>query len=137
MLTAAAGHTSNRRENFLDLINKIYTAEGRLNRLRYIKYMILLAIMGAVGTFVASSMATFLTGDPEGMLVKLVTAAWGIAAVTGNIMLMIRRIHDLGKSGYFALVALIPIIGFIFSVYLFCAPGQVGWNQYGEDPLDS
>ncbi|MBR4903204.1 MAG: DUF805 domain-containing protein [Selenomonadaceae bacterium] len=121
----------------MDILEKIYTTEGRLNRGQYIKYMILLAIMGGVGTFVTSSMATFLTGNPEGMLVKLVTAAWGIAAVAGNIMLMIRRLHDLNKSGYFVLVALIPVIGFIFSIYLFCAPGQVGWNQYGADPLES
>ena len=120
----------------MDIIKEIYQTEGRLNRGRYIKYMLLLAIIGGVGTFVTSSMATFLTGDPTGMLVNLVTAAWGIAAVVGNVMLMIRRLHDLGKSGYFAIIALVPLIGFIYSIYLFCAPGQVGWNQYGADPLE-
>ena len=121
----------------MDIIKEIYRTDGRLNRLGYIKYMLLLAIIGGVGTFVTSSMATFLTGDPTGMLVNLVTAAWGIAAVTGNVMLMIRRLHDLDKSGYFAIIALVPFIGFIYSIYLFCAQGTVGWNQYGEDPLES
>ena len=119
----------------MSILQEIFTAEGRLNRLRYIKYMITLAIIAGVGTFVTSSMATFLTGNPTGTLVNIVTGIWGIAAAVGNIMLMIRRLHDLGKSGYFALVALVPLIGFIFSIYLFCAVGQAGSNQYGEDPL--
>ena len=121
----------------MSILQEIFTAEGRLNRLGYIKYMIFLAIIGGGGVFITSSMATFLTGDPTGMLVKIVTAIWGIAAAVGNLMLMIRRLHDLGKSGYFAIISLVPVVGFIFSIYLFCAAGQVGSNQYGEDPLES
>ena len=120
----------------MEIIEMVYTTEGRLNRLRYIKYMLILALVAGVATFVTSSMATFLTGDPNGMLVKVITGIWAIAAGAGNIMLMIRRLHDIGWSGYFALIAIIPAIGFLFSIYLFCAPGQVGRNKYGADPLD-
>ena len=119
----------------MSILKEIYTTEGRLNRLAYLKYMLLLALIAGLSTFVLSSMATFLTGDPNGSLVKAVTAIWGLVAGVGNVMLMIRRLHDLGRSGYFALIAIIPLIGFIFSIYLFFAPGQVGWNQYGADPL--
>ena len=119
----------------MTILNKIYTTEGRLNRLAYIKYMIILAIVAGLSTFVMSSMATFLTGDPNGFLVNAITTIWALVAGVGNVMLMIRRLHDLDKSGYFALLAIVPLIGFIFSIYLFCAPGQVGWNKYGEDPL--
>ncbi len=121
----------------MSILREIYQTEGRLNRLRYLKYMVILAIVAGVSTFVTSSMATFLTGDPNGTLVMLVTTAWAIAAGVGNVMLMIRRIHDLGKSGYFALIAFIPVIGVIFSICLFCIPGQVGWNEYGADPLEN
>jgi len=120
----------------VDIIKKIYTTEGRLNRLRYIKYMILLALMGALAKFTTSCMATFLTGDPNGSLVMFITVILAIIAGVGNVMLMIRRLHDLGRSGNFFLIALVPVLGLIFSIYLFCAPGQVGWNQYGADPLD-
>ena len=120
----------------MTLFNEIYTTNGRLNRLRYIKYMILLALIAGVSTFVMSSMATLLTGDPNGSLVMLVTGFWALVAGAGNIALMIRRIHDLGKSGLFVLLAFVPVLGVIFSIYVFCAPGQVGWNQYGEDPLE-
>ena len=120
----------------MTILNEIYTTQGRLNRLAYLKYMILLALIAGVSTFIMSSMATFLTGDPNGMLVNAITGLWALAAGVGNVMLMIRRVHDLGKSGYFVLIAFVPVIGVIFSIALFCIPGQVGWNQFGADPLD-
>ena len=121
----------------MSILQEIFTAEGRLNRLGYLKYMVILAIVAGGGLFITSSMATFLTGDPTGKLVNLVTYIWGIVAAVGNLMLMIRRVHDLGKSGYFAIISLVPVFGFIFSIYLFCAAGQVGSNRYGGDSLDS
>ena len=121
----------------MTILNEIYTTEGRLNRLAYLKYMILLALIAGVSTFIMSSMATFLTGDPNGMLVNAITGLWALAAGVGNVMLMIRRVHDLGKSGYFVLIAFVPVIGIIFSFALFCIPGQVGWNQFGADPLEN
>lgn len=119
----------------MSILKKIYSTEGRLNRLAYLKYMILLALIASVSTFVMSSMATFLTGDPNGGLVMAITVIWAIAAGVGNVMLMIRRLHDLGKSGYFVLLAFVPALGIIFSIALFCIPGQIGWNQFGADPL--
>ena len=121
----------------MSILNEVFKTEGRLNRLRYIKYMIILALIASVSTFIMSSMATFLTGNPTGTLVNLITGIWALVAGAGNVMLMIRRLHDLDKNGYFALVAFVPVIGIIFSVYLFCAKGTDGWNKYGADPLDS
>ena len=119
----------------MSIFNEIFNTEGRLNRLRYIKYMLALALVAGVSTFVMSSMATFLTGNPTGMLVNIITGVWALVAGAGNIMLMVRRLHDLDKTGYFAILAIIPFIGAIFSIYLFCAKGTDGRNRYGEDPL--
>lgn len=121
----------------MSMLKEIYVTEGRLNRLRYLKYMIILALIAGVSTFVTSSMATFLTGDPNGILVNAITFIWAVAAGAGNVALMIRRIHDLDKSGWFALIAFVPVIGILFSIYLFLAKGTVGWNRYGADPLEN
>ena len=118
----------------MSILQEIFNTEGRLNRLSYLKYMVILAVIVGIATFVTSSMITFLTGDPTGFPIKMITLIWAVVAGAGNIMLMIRRLHDLGKSGYFALLALVPVIGIIFSIYLFCAPGQYGANQYGYRP---
>lgn len=119
----------------MSIFDEVFKTDGRLNRLRYLKYMILLALVAGISTFVLSSMVTFFTGDPESPAVKLITLAWALIAGAGNVMLAIRRLHDMGRSGYFVIILFVPVIGVIFSIYLFCAAGQVGWNQYGADPL--
>lgn len=120
----------------MSIFDKIFTTNGRLNRLRYLKYMILLALVASISTFILSSMMMYFTGcAPDSPQVMLVTLMWALIAGAGNVMMMIRRLHDLGKHGILWLIALIPVLGAIFSIYLFCAPGQVGWNQFGADPL--
>ena len=121
----------------MNIFQEIFSTEGRLNRGRFFKYYILVTLMGATATFVTSCMATFLTGDPNGALVKTITVIWAVIATTGACMLMVRRLHDLDKSGSLFLVSFIPVIGLIFLVYLFFKEGQVGWNKYGSDPLRS
>lgn len=121
----------------MEVIKEIYSTQGRLNRLRYLRYMLVLALMGALAKFTTSCMATLFTGDPNGILVMTITVILAVIAGAGNIMLMIRRLHDLGRSGNFCLIAIVPVVGIVFSIYLFCAPGQVGWNKYGADPLES
>ncbi|MBR2507800.1 MAG: DUF805 domain-containing protein, partial [Bacilli bacterium] len=49
---------------------------------------------------------------------------------------IVRRCHDLDKSGYWGLLVLIPIVNFFFLLYLLFAKGTEGWNQYGRDPLE-
>lgn len=119
----------------MSIFKQIFTTEGRLNRKRYLIYMIIFALTLAAAKISTTAMATLLTGDPTGGLVMAITLILVVIAGAGNIMLIIRRLHDMNKSGYFALVVFVPVIGTIFSIWLFFAPGTIGYNQYGADPL--
>ena len=46
----------------------------------------------------------------------------------------IRRLHDVGKSGWFALITLIPLIGGIWFIILMCTDGDKEENTYGPSP---
>jgi uncharacterized membrane protein YhaH (DUF805 family) len=48
----------------------------------------------------------------------------------------IRRLHDIGKSGWWWLIALIPFGGF-FLLYWQCKASEPGSNDYGDDPHDA
>jgi uncharacterized membrane protein YhaH (DUF805 family) len=50
-----------------------------------------------------------------------------------SLAVCVRRLHDVGKSGWFYFIFLIPIIGFFWILYLFCKNGNVGENKYGAD----
>jgi len=46
----------------------------------------------------------------------------------------VRRLHDVGKSGWFYLIFLIPLIGVIWLLVLYCTEGQKQDNNWGPDP---
>lgn len=119
----------------MELLEKIYTVEGRLNRLRLLKYQIIWTLISMVVGFIIGFIGGFVSGNPESVLVTVPTGIWSFVASIGSIMLSIRRLHDLNKSGWFILIILIPIVNIAFALYLWLVPGTVGRNQYGEDPL--
>ncbi|WP_294738519.1 DUF805 domain-containing protein [uncultured Flavobacterium sp.] len=59
---------------------------------------------------------------------------YAIAILVPSLALTVRRLHDTGKSGWFYFVSLIPLIGPIWILVLFCTEGDNGTNEYGEDP---
>lgn len=56
--------------------------------------------------------------------------------VPGSITLVVRRLHDLGKSGWFWFVALVPVVGGLYLIYLFVQEGDMGENMYGSVPTN-
>ncbi|MEE1142120.1 MAG: DUF805 domain-containing protein [Bacteroidales bacterium] len=48
----------------------------------------------------------------------------------------IRRLHDIGKSGWMWLIAFIPIVGAIWLLILWCKDGEPGTNKWGDNPKE-
>ena len=57
-----------------------------------------------------------------------------LACLIPSLAIGARRLHDIGKSGWNLLLGLIPLVGCIILIIWFCQDGQVGPNEYGEDP---
>jgi len=53
-----------------------------------------------------------------------------------QVAVQVRRFHDLGKPGTFALLNLIPYLGALIVLGFMLLPGEPGENQYGDDPLE-
>lgn len=81
-----------------------------------IAYIILSVIDGVIGT-----------GGLLGGIFALATFIPSIAIAT-------RRLHDIGKSGWWQLIALIPLIGVIVLIVFMVKQGMMGDNQFGNDP---
>ena len=47
----------------------------------------------------------------------------------------VKRLHDLGHSGWWVLLFIVPFINLGLLFYLFFFRGQMGGNQYGPDPI--
>ena len=69
-----------------------------------------------------------MAGDLPGMvLLTIVGIPW--------MMLMVRRLHDLNRNGFWSLLVFVPVASFFLFLYLCCFRGTRGRNSYGEDPL--
>lgn len=57
-----------------------------------------------------------------------------LAVFIPGIAVVVRRLHDIGKSGWFYFIALIPIIGAIWLLVLLCTDSESCANKWGENP---
>ncbi|NDI98684.1 DUF805 domain-containing protein [Flavobacterium sp. LaA7.5] len=76
----------------------------------------------------------FLISMAIGTIGLILYILYALAVLVPSLAVIVRRLHDVGKSGWFYFISLIPIIGSIWLLVLFCTEGDKGPNQYGEDP---
>ena len=57
-----------------------------------------------------------------------------LAHVIPGLAVSVRRLHDVGKSGWFLFISLIPVIGGIWLLVLSCSDGDANDNEYGSNP---
>jgi uncharacterized membrane protein YhaH (DUF805 family) len=108
-------------------VMKIWSWRGRLGRLRFlgysaVAYLVFMALTVTIGMAAGASGAGSLLSNV--IWVLLIPYVVFIALVT------IRRSHDMGWSGWMSLLALVPLVGFI---WIFKA-GTPGANKYGAPP---
>ena len=98
---------------------------GRARRSEY-WYFVLLNVIVSV---VLGVLAQFL-----GIIATLLSGVWSLAVLVPGLALVWRRLHDIGKSGIWILIALVPLVGEILLLVWFCKDSQPGENQYGPNP---
>ncbi len=58
----------------------------------------------------------------------------GLALLLPSLGLCVRRLHDIGKSGWWIFISLIPIVGWIILLVWYCKDSQMAPNEYGDVP---
>jgi len=61
---------------------------------------------------------------------------YALAMLIPGLAVSVRRLHDVGKSGWMLLIALIPLIGAIWLLVLMLTDSNPGENQYGSNPKE-
>ena len=78
---------------------------------------------------------SFLVGVVIG-LVPVLGQIVCLAFLLPGIAVSVRRLHDIGKSGLWYLLCLIPLVGAIVLIVLFCQDSQPGENKWGANPKE-
>jgi uncharacterized membrane protein YhaH (DUF805 family) len=63
-----------------------------------------------------------------------VVAVVGLALFLPGLAVTVRRLHDTDRSGWWILLALVPLIGIIVLIVWYCTEGTRGTNRFGPDP---
>lgn len=110
-----------------------FTLNGRLNRKSLIYRWLFMSLVLDVPYGICSvlSSLTFFFEVP----LFGVACILGIIGVINSISMAVRRFHDIGKSGWWTLLLIIPIVNFFTTLFLLFCGGDDGPNPYGEDPL--
>jgi uncharacterized membrane protein YhaH (DUF805 family) len=123
------------KKYYLDILtNKYADFNGRARRKEYwmwtLYYTIVLLFAMVLDNVLGLNFELF--GQDLGYGWLYVTV--GITHLIPGLGIVIRRLHDVGKSGWFYLIILIPLIGFIWVLVLFCTDGVKEDNKWGSNP---
>jgi len=64
----------------------------------------------------------------------IVTYLYYLALLIPSIAVAARRLHDINKTGWLILVGIIPVIGWIFLLFLYAREGDAEENRFGPSP---
>jgi uncharacterized membrane protein YhaH (DUF805 family) len=119
--------------------SKYATFEGRARRAEYWWFalftMLVRVILNAVDRpFIGGDMGMGRYGmHGPGTLVVL----FSLAVLVPSLAVAARRLHDIGRTGWWLLIILIPVVGWIILIIFAVQRGDAGANAYGADPIAS
>lgn len=116
------------KDNFKFVIMENYTNfKGRAGRGEYWRFTALYICLSTIIQVLSALLRdTFL-----GIVFSLLSLAVSFGLLLPSIAVSVRRLHDIGKSGWMLLVSLIPLVGWFYVVYLLAKRGDEDVNEYG------
>ncbi len=118
--------------------------DGRASRSEYWYYalfnciiMIALYMLSIIGAYIAATSDDGTFGGLISIVSSIVMVLYGLATLIPNIAVAVRRLHDIGKSGWWYFILCIPCgIGAIWFLILMVTGSDMTDNQYGPVPED-
>ena len=109
-------------EYFIDALKRYADFTGRARRKQYWMFF-LFYIIFYIGTLILDAvLGTF-----------FIALIFSLALLVPSIAIAARRLHDTGRSGWWQLIALIPLIGAIVLI-VFLVMDSTADNEYGPNP---
>lgn len=117
---------------YLEVLKKYATFSGRARRKEYWMFTL----------FQFIAMFILLTLEAAIELPGVLSSVYWLATILPSLAVSVRRLHDTGRSGWWLLISIIPIVGAIVLIIFMCTDSQTGnaldnttgRNQYGENP---
>ncbi|MEK9987154.1 MAG: DUF805 domain-containing protein [Aquiluna sp.] len=112
--------------------------KGRSRRSEYWYVQLFLVVTNLA---VAGIDLALMDGDVDRFIANggggIVGLIWIFATIVPALAVLVRRLHDTGKTGWWALVGFIPLVGSIVLLVFTVTDSSPGENKYGTSPKAS
>ena len=115
---------------YLEVLKKYAVFSGRARRMEYWMFILFNIIITVVLALIDSLIGTVIRQAGFGLLQGL----YDLAVLLPSIAVTVRRLHDTGRTGWWILIGLIPVIGGIVLLIFMLLDSEPGENQYGPNP---
>lgn len=117
---------------YLEALRKYAVFSGRARRKEYWMFVLFTALI-TIAIVVLENLVGIADSETG---YGVIGALYSLAMVLPSIAVSVRRLHDIGRSGWWFLINFIPLIGSLILLFFHVQPGQPHENQYGPDPKD-
>ena len=109
--------------------------KGRARRSEYWWIQLFLVLTNLA---VAAIDLVLMNGDVERFIANggggIVGLIWILVTIVPALAVLVRRLHDTGKTGWWALIGFVPLIGGIVLLVFTVLDSDAGENKFGESP---
>ena len=116
--------------SFTEAVISVFTNyanfKGRATRSEYWYFVLFNMVVSAV----LSGLAQASNG------LAIISVLYSLAVFIPGLAVAVRRLHDVGKSGWWYFIVLVPCVGFIILLLDLIKESQAGDNQYGPYPFE-
>lgn len=117
---------------YLDVLKKYATFSGRARRKEYWMFSLFHFIFAFVCGFLDGLLGFISYETGLGILSSL----YILATFLPSLAVLVRRLHDTDRSGWWVLMGIIPLIGPIVLLVFACLDSKVGENRFGPNPKE-
>lgn len=115
---------------YLEALKKYATFEGRAGRTEYWFFVLFNVLAVIVLAIIDGVLGTF----REEAGIGLLSGVYALAVLIPSIAVLVRRLHDTDRSGWWILISFVPLIGEIVLLVFALLDGTPGDNRYGPNP---
>ena len=117
---------------YLHVLKNYATFSGRARRKEYWMFFLISALISIVLTLLDILLGTYSVEYEAGLFSGL----YSLLILIPSIAVVVRRLHDTDRSGWWILISLIPLIGAIVLFVFICLDSQPGTNRFGANPKE-
>ena len=117
---------------YLAVLKNYAGFSGRARRKEYWMFVLFNMIFAIVAMILDNVLGIAMEGVGYGPIYGL----YLLAIIIPSLAVAVRRLHDVGKSGWMILISLIPIVGAIWLLVLMVTDSNPGENEYGHNPKE-